>query len=61
MWLPDKEYYDQFKFPVLYPDESLSDWKLPPFNGEITKVIFINYFQGDKILAYGHYFSKILY
>ncbi|PVD27609.1 hypothetical protein C0Q70_12773 [Pomacea canaliculata] len=32
VWLPDKEYYDQFKFPVLYPDESLSDWKLPPFN-----------------------------
>ncbi|PVD27059.1 hypothetical protein C0Q70_12209 [Pomacea canaliculata] len=32
VWRPDKEYYDQFKFPVLYPDESLADWKLPPFN-----------------------------
>lgn len=35
VWRPDKEYYDQFKFPVLYPNELLADWKLPPFNGEL--------------------------
>nr|KAG5691926.1 hypothetical protein BaRGS_000635 [Batillaria attramentaria] len=32
VWLPDKEYFDQFKAPVMYPDESTSNWKLPPFN-----------------------------
>ncbi|KAL8574737.1 NADH dehydrogenase Fe-S protein subunit 2 ndufs2 [Nucella lapillus] len=32
VWLPDKEYYDKFNLPVMYPDESISNWKLPPFN-----------------------------
>ncbi|KAK7491069.1 hypothetical protein BaRGS_00017765 [Batillaria attramentaria] len=32
VWLPDKEYFDQFNLPVMYPDESTSGWKLPPFN-----------------------------
>ncbi|KAK7476636.1 hypothetical protein BaRGS_00032111 [Batillaria attramentaria] len=32
VWLPDKEYFDQFNAPVMYPDESTSNWKLPPFN-----------------------------
>ena len=32
MWNLDKEYFDQFKMPVMYPDET-TNWKLPPLNG----------------------------
>jgi len=30
--VPDKEYYEKFKHPVLYPNEAMSKWKMPPFN-----------------------------
>lgn len=30
--MPDKDYYEKFKHPVLYPSEAMSKWKLPPFN-----------------------------
>ncbi|XP_070202698.1 NADH dehydrogenase [ubiquinone] iron-sulfur protein 2, mitochondrial-like isoform X2 [Littorina saxatilis] len=32
VWQPDKEYFDQFSLPVMYPDENTSSWKLPAFN-----------------------------
>ncbi|ESO08417.1 hypothetical protein HELRODRAFT_75061 [Helobdella robusta] len=32
VWLPDKEFYEKFKKPILYPDENTSKWVLPPFN-----------------------------
>ncbi|XP_074652124.1 NADH-ubiquinone oxidoreductase 49 kDa subunit-like [Tubulanus polymorphus] len=32
VWHPDKTYYDQFKDPVMYPDEFTSKWKNRPFN-----------------------------
>ncbi|XP_041373206.1 NADH-ubiquinone oxidoreductase 49 kDa subunit-like [Gigantopelta aegis] len=31
VWLPDKDYFDQIKSPVMYPDET-TDWELPPIN-----------------------------
>merc|ERR1719300_809396 len=32
VWMPDKEYFDKFNLPVMYPDEKTSTWKLPPIN-----------------------------
>jgi NADH dehydrogenase (ubiquinone) Fe-S protein 2 len=32
VWLPDKEFYEKFNHPILYPDENTSTWKLPPPN-----------------------------
>jgi hypothetical protein len=34
VWMPDKEYFDQFKHPLMYPDEETSNWTFPPFNGK---------------------------
>lgn len=31
-WTPDKEHYEKFDQPVLYPDEVTSKWKIPPWN-----------------------------
>ncbi|ENN82902.1 hypothetical protein YQE_00730, partial [Dendroctonus ponderosae] len=28
-WYPDPEYFEQFKGPVMYPDETTSKWKVP--------------------------------
>jgi len=30
--MPDKEFYEKYNQPVLYPDENTSNWKLPPVN-----------------------------
>lgn len=32
IWLPDKEYNERFKHPILYPDEHTAKWVLPPHN-----------------------------
>ncbi|XP_049296194.1 NADH-ubiquinone oxidoreductase 49 kDa subunit-like isoform X1 [Anopheles funestus] len=37
-WFPDEEFIDQFKGPVMYPDEVTSRWKLPPWNSKIAPV-----------------------
>ena len=33
-WMPDADFNKQFDRPVMYPDETMSDWKLPPANRE---------------------------
>jgi NADH dehydrogenase (ubiquinone) Fe-S protein 2 len=30
--MPDKEFYEKYQQPVLYPNEEISKWKLPPLN-----------------------------
>ncbi|XP_065370710.1 NADH-ubiquinone oxidoreductase 49 kDa subunit-like [Calliphora vicina] len=37
-WYPDPEFMQQFSGPVMYPDEVTSQWKLPPWNHQITPV-----------------------
>lgn len=37
-WFPDSEYIEQFKGPVMYPDETTSKWALPPWNAKATPV-----------------------
>jgi NADH dehydrogenase (ubiquinone) Fe-S protein 2 len=32
VWMPDKEFYEKYQQPVLYPNEEISKWKLPPLN-----------------------------
>jgi len=32
VWTPDKEHFEKYDQPVLYPDEVTSKWKLPPWN-----------------------------
>jgi len=32
VWMPDKEFYEKYDKPVLYPNEVTSQWKLPPIN-----------------------------
>ena len=34
--MPDKEFYDRFKGPVMYPDEKTAAWENPPWNGKIA-------------------------
>lgn len=34
-WTPDTEWIRQFDGPVMYPDETTSKWKMPPWNGKI--------------------------
>ena len=39
VWLPDKDYFDKIKSPVMYPDET-TDWELPPINGSYFCFMF---------------------
>ncbi|KAL5020293.1 hypothetical protein ScPMuIL_003185 [Solemya velum] len=32
VWVPDKEYFDRYNSPVMFPDALTSEWKLPPWN-----------------------------
>ena len=32
VWMPDKEFMEQYRRPVMFPNEITSQWKLPPFN-----------------------------
>lgn len=34
-WYPDAEYINQFKGPVMFPDEVTSKWKRLPWNAKI--------------------------
>lgn len=33
--MPDKEFYEKFNHPLLYPNEATSKWKLPPWNRKL--------------------------
>jgi len=35
VWTPDKEHFEKYDQPVLYPDEVTSKWKLPPWNRKL--------------------------
>ncbi|KNC34053.1 hypothetical protein FF38_09589, partial [Lucilia cuprina] len=37
-WYPDPEFMKQFSAPVMYPDDVTSQWKLPPWNHQVTPV-----------------------
>lgn len=37
-WYPDPEFLQQFAGPVMYPDDITSQWKLPPWNHQVTPV-----------------------
>ncbi|KAI0215048.1 NADH dehydrogenase [ubiquinone] iron-sulfur protein 2, mitochondrial [Lamellibrachia satsuma] len=36
--MPDKEFMEQYRRPVMFPNEITSQWKLPPFN-QRSKVV----------------------
>jgi hypothetical protein len=38
VWTPDKEHFEKYDQPVLYPDEVTSKWKLPPWNRKTNSV-----------------------
>lgn len=37
-WYPDEEFLKQFKGPVMYPDETSSQWKSPVWNNKIQPI-----------------------
>ncbi|KAH1002128.1 hypothetical protein HUJ05_009501 [Dendroctonus ponderosae] len=37
-WYPDAEYFEQFKGPVMYPDETTKHWALPGWHNEKAPV-----------------------
>lgn len=37
-WYPDSEYIQQFRGPVMFPDEVTSKWALPPWNSQVAPV-----------------------
>jgi len=43
VWVPDKEFVEQYKRPVMFPNEETSQWKLPPFNRKSYFFVRINY------------------
>ena len=43
VWIPDKEFADEYKCPVLYPNEVSTQWKIPAHNCLSICTLYYNY------------------